>query len=374
MAVPMRAAALVLVLTLLAAGCIGTAVEDTPVEPANTNASVQIGDRPDPTFTADLQAGIVAAPDVEATLAEAPKLRVGEWWKIKMMSPLDGREATYIRVLADIDGDTYVFGMPHEGWYKEAVVYHVPFFGDVGMDLSGYAHDILFTPLKFPLTNEQTWTTKFEGGPDLTAAVTVNEAEKTADVVFLTPNGGEAVKLTYDAKIHEITKFEQATIHYEVVEHGYDFQGWVTVPRAEDLIFFHGRIGPAIDLNLQPAAPVETVEITGGFNRMSFILMRGDLGLAGQLSGGAAPSFAPGVYGIKATDPAGNVYELAPEPMTSGLQVEFFESIAPDGTWTLEYTAAGPGVAFIEGIGYHQYDIKVPTGERRSDHSHPVIR
>ncbi len=373
----MRRALVLLLLTssLAAAGCFGNTAEDAPVNStAAQNANVTIGERPEPTFT-DVQAGTAAAPDSAATLDTMPQIKVGEWWRIKMQSPLDGREAEYTRVMAYQDGDTYVFGMPHEGWYKEAVVYHVPFFGDVNLDLSGHAHDIPFVPLKFPLNDEQTWTTKFEGGPDLTATVVTNQAAKTAEVTFTNPSGGVAVSLVYDAKIHEIVHFEHSTIIYDVVEHGYDWEGWVTVPRAEDLVFFHGRLAQGAAITPTGIAPnpnpFEQVEIAGGFNRMSFILLIGDIGL---VSGSTNQPVAPGVYGIKATDPEGNVFELPPQPMTGGLKVEFFESTAPDGIWNLEYVATGPGVAFIEGIAYHQYDIKVPTGEKRSDHSHPVIR
>jgi hypothetical protein len=34
----------------------------------------------------------------------------------------------------------------------------------------------------------------------------------------------------------------------------------------------------------------------------------------------------------------------------------------PTGTWTLEHLAAGAGIAFVEGIGYHSIDIELPSG------------
>jgi len=376
-----RAIALLLVSSLASlalAGCVGS--EPASIDAADDGSSdVEIdANRPDPTFT-QVDAGEAAAPDANATLAAPPQLQVGEWWTISMESPLDGRTATYTRVMAEISDEGYVFGMPHEGWYKEAVVYHVPFFGDVNPDLSGHAHDIPFVPLKFPLTDGQTWETHWESqNQPLTATVDADEATNRATVTFTQPNGNVLISLVYDATLHEIVEFTESTISYRVTAHGYDFKGWVTVPRGEDLIFFHGRIGGALGITpggLAPAPlPSDEVDVIGGYNRMSFILMRGDIGLTSAFGGSAVPPMAPGVYGIKATDPDGVVYELAPEPMVDGLQVEFFESTSGDGQWLLEYTNTGPGATFMEGIAYHQYDIKIPTGEKRSDHSHEVVR
>ena len=364
------------VLSVGLAGCLNG--DDAPADavPAATNATVEIDpNRPEPTADGDVKLGASAQPDLNATLLQAPRLVPGEWWKVRMMSPIDGRTAEYVRVMAEDTGSSYVFGMPHEGWYKEAVIYHVPFFGDVEYDLSGHAHDIPFIPLKFPLTDDQTWVTKFEGGPDLTATVVTDQAAQTADVTFRTPpsntnpDGNVVIELTYDAKVHEITKFTQQTITYEVLDHGYGFEGWVTVPRGEDLVFIHGRIGaPVVGVNPfpSPSTPTDTVEIAGGFNRVTFIVVAGGgsafLGLAQD----------GGVFQETVTAPDGTKYEL--QHVGPGMTIEFFENAAPDGTWTMDHIAAGAGVAFVEGIAYHQYDIRLPDGAKRSDHSHEVVR
>lgn len=357
------------VLALGIAGCLkGDDVE--PADAASTGAQgVEIvSDRPEPTM-GEVVLGESAKPDENATLAAMPRLVEGEWWKIEMMSPIDGRTASYVRVMAEDTGSSYVFGMPHEGWYKEAVIYHVPFFGDVEYDLSGHAHDIPFQPLKFPLTDESTWKTKFEGGPDLTATVKTNQAEQTAVVTFKAPNGDTAVELTYDAKVHEIVDFKQSTIEYKVVDHGYGFQGWVTVPRGEDLVFLHGRIGaPVVGISPfpSPSTPTDTVEINGGFNRVTFIVVAGGgsafLGLPAD----------PGAFKETVNAPDGTKYEL--QQVGPGMKIEFYENSKPDGKWTMEHIAAGAGVAFVEGIAYHQYDIRLPDGAKRSDHSHEVVR
>lgn len=358
----MRLPALLLVATLALAGCFAGAPEEAAVvEPAAPNVTID-EDRPDPTFgEIELTA---AAADLNATLDAPPRWIPGEWWRYRFTSPLTGVDVEFVKVVGAVDGDTYVVGMPHEAWYKEAVVYHTPCFGDVRADdLGCRAHNLPFTPLMFPLTDGATWVTQFERPPDLTATVSVLSPTE-AEIVFTDPNGNVRIRQVYDATIHEVRTFEQATAVYEIIEHGYDFDGWITIPRGEQLIFEHGRLGaPFIGFDAMPGPPTETVDVAGGFNRMSFILAVGNA--VGVEQGGA--------YRETATAPDGAVYRL--ESIPGGpLTIEFYEHKDPDGTWSLEHLAAGPGIAFIEGIAYHQYDIHLPSGGIRSDHSHEVIR
>ena len=368
-----RLLVLALVMSLSAAGCLGGDAGEGKPAPVQANASVTIDEnRPDPTF-GNVTVGTLAAPDVEATLASPPVLKVGEWWTIEFTDPFTGESVEFVRVVAAVQDGKYVFGMPHEGWYKEAVIFHAPAFGDVNEDLSYNTHDELFTPLKFPLEEGQTWTTSFSGGQQAEASVTVLD-EKRAEVTFTTPDGGilgtpagadgepnVILRLVYDATMHEVVEFQHPTAVYTVTGHGYDFQGWVTVPRGERLVFFHGRVGPALDFGLQPAAPTETVEVSGGFNRVTFIH--------------ASVGFTPGgAYRETAVAPDGTKFETDWTPHPGGFQTTFYEFANPDGMWELTHLAAGPGIAFIEGIAYHQYDVHLPDGAIRSDHSHEVVR
>src|SRR5687768_199232 len=123
----MRASAALLFVLSLLAGCLGGA---TPPADPTTQAvpAIEIDEnRPEPVF-GNVTVGPSAQPDLNATLAAAPRLIPGEWWRIQLESPLTGDKQEFIRVLAAVEGDTYVFGMPHEGWWKEAVIYHTPAF------------------------------------------------------------------------------------------------------------------------------------------------------------------------------------------------------------------------------------------------------
>jgi hypothetical protein len=106
---------------------------------------------------------------------------------------------------------------------------------------------------------------------------------------------------------------------------------------------------------------MESVEISGGFNRVTFILA-------------AQAIVQGGSYKETAVAPDGTTFESEWTPHPGGFLTDFYEYANPDGTWELTHVAAGGGVAFIEGIAYHQYDIHLPDGAIRSDHSHEVVR
>lgn len=376
-----RALLMVLGLSLVLPGCFGadTAAEVEPTPSSRGTVTIDEA-RPAPAFNdiPEAQLGQLAAPDTAATLLAPPQLREGEWWRIELTDPITATTTSFIRVVARVEEDLYVFGMPHEGWWKEAVIFHTPAFGDVNKDLSHRAHDVPFQQLVFPLEDGATWETAWESPDPITALVTV-ESPTTARVTFTGKSCGlpgllgqcptetdvVVAEILYDATMHEVVEASFPSHSWRVVEHGYGFEGWITVPRGEHLVFFNGRfVAPAYDfLNSAPAGPTDTITIAGGYNRVSFILGAGNI--AGIPSGGA--------YSEKATAPDGTVYQLDSIP-GAPMQVVFLEHADPDGEWLLEHLAAGPGAVFAEGIAYHQYDIHLPSGNVRSDHSHEVVR
>ena len=369
----MRRAAFALLLALLPlAGCAGTAPEAPTPGPA-TPAIVE--ERPETAF-GEVEAGPAAPPDADATLLAPPALVPGEWWRIRFESPYT--EATeFYRVVARVEPDgTALVGMPHEGWWKEAVIFHTPALGEVAPDQSYAAHDVPFRPLQFPLTADATWETAWESEEAKLVATVEPVDDTTADVVFTGAScpltsillgcddsqPAEAIRLRYDAKLHAITRFEAPGMAWEVLEHGYGFEGWITIPRAEDLVFLHGRLGP-LGLDGAPdPSPVDTVEVAGGYNRVSFILG----------AGGVGPG--TGVFRERATAPDGTVYEIETKPGDGPYRAVFLEHPSPDGTWTFEHLAGGGGLVMAEGVAYHQYDIRLPDGAMRTDHAHDVVR
>lgn len=363
-----RLAPSLVLFALAVAGCASSSPEAaTEDDPAGILVDA---DRPAPSFGGVLT-GPPVGPDLNATTEAAPRLVEGEWWRIRFSSTILGSEdVEFVRVVANATADGYIFGMPHEGWYKEAIAFHAPAFGDVALNLSYHTHNQWFEPVRFPLTQGATWTTTFAASP---YEARVERADlQTADIVFtpvagqpspegqvlalLAPQGDASMRLTYDARTHEVVRMESPVGTWEVAGHGYEFRGWVTVPRGEHTAIDYGTFGPAA-----PDQPVltRTVEVSGGFNRLTMMH--------------AVFALGPGAYRITSTPPEGETF-VTEHIGGAGFKLAFYEAKNPDGAWTQEDLSGGAGGTYSMGIAYHQYDIQVPGGARRTDHAHEVIR
>lgn len=365
---PAPASALVL-LALVLAGCAQPAATGPHAAAA---PAVQIAaDRPEVSF-GRVETGPEAAPDLNATTDAAPRLVRGEWWRIRFESGFVHEVVPeLVRVVADVTPEGYVVGMPHEGWMKEAIILHAPAFGDVGRDLSYAVHNVRFEPLRFPLKQGASWTTRFAGS-NYTATVEKADAF-TATIRFDPPASDPSptdvamaalspismdgtMRLVYDARQHEVVRLESAMGAWEVVAHGYGYEGWVTVPRAEHTAIDHGQF-----LAATPGDPAlaRTVNVSGGYNRMTLVQ--------------AIIALGPGAYRVRAVSPNGTEY-VTESVAQKGITMRFYEASRPDGDWTIEDVVGGPGATYTMGMAYHQYDIRLPDGAIRSDHSHPVVR
>ena len=300
----------------------------------------------------------------ERTLDAAPRWRLGEWWTYTMTDGFTGGTYEFTRVVAgeDVDAGNYLVGFPVDEFSNDVLLFHVPGFGDVAQHNLAYeTHDAWFQMLDFPLTDGKDWEAEFEGTGMGTVLVSSDGA--TADIELISPQYN--VQATYDPAIGEISKM---TINngtyatYEVVDHGYGYEGVVRVPHAHDLVFIHGRLGGVVAVGgggAPVAPPTETVDVAPGFDRVGFIIAVG----GGQFIG--APATA-GAFRETVTAPDGTVFQEtwtpADVPASGMLKVVAFGHDNPTGTWNLEHVAAGGGVAFVEGIGYHSIDVELPSG------------
>lgn len=357
------ATATFLVAGLVLTGCVQPEQSEQPI----LGSGVWIDEeRPDTEF-GEVMTGPAVGPDLNATLDAAPKLIAGEWWRLRFANSLSGTEyRDVVRIVAAVESDGYIVGMPHEGWAKELISYHSPALGDVGLDLSYPVHNEIFQPVKFPLVAGATWETVFATAPYLgkvervdgtRAEITLtptSEPQPTDPVFALFGFSAVPIQIVYDASLHEVVKFESTIGGYEVIEHGYDYAGWITIPRGEHTAIDQFQLGPASQSELPGP---KTIPVSGGFNRMT--LLQGIFPLG------------PGVYQTRAVAPDGT--EFVAEAMNAPI-IKFHEVRDPDGSWTTENTIIGPAATYTMGIAYHQYDIRLPDGARRSDHSHPVVQ
>lgn len=364
-AVAMRAWSVLAVLLL--AGCIG---DGTTSEPGPGTIIDEA--RPDTTY-GDVETGPAAEPDHNATTARAPELVAGEWWRIRYTGALADDLVEVVRVVADVTEDGYLMGMPHEGWLKEAISFHAPSFGDVGFDLSYDTHNQRFEPVRFPIQVGETWETPMATQPyraEVTAAdqhtatitfTSINDDASPADPLLVALGvlpGDTSMTLRYDARQHEVVSMETAIGTWEVVEHGYGYEGWVTIPRGAETPIDYGAFGPAS----QTHTPMErTLEVADDFNRMTMMHFLGSLN-------DAVPAH------MEARDVTPDGQEQITTYTGGGFDLAFYEVKDPGGTWTVQDTIAGAGFTYHMGIAYFQYDILLPDGTRRADHSHAVIR
>ncbi len=336
-----RTFALLCLVSFLLAGCAGTSGDD----PGPAGASDE-----DPSDPVGGGNGTVAR---NVSLDDAPEYQLGEWWRVRVTEFFTGATYETTRVVAGVEDDNWLVGMPAETFSHEIMVMHVPGFGQVDrFDLGFEIHDALYIPLPFPLVEGDTWQTAFEG-----RAVTgsVNETSgTTARVEF--HGASDTIVATYDAAIGEFSSWEASGYaRVEVLEHGYDYEGVVTVPHQHDVIFINGRFAGGLDTSLTPAPPVEEIEVDATYQRVSFILATADLAEAGQPDAG--------YYSITATAPDGTEYSLTTLPGGSnGWTIDTYGHDDPGGTWSLQYEAVGAGFVFIEGIAYHVFDVVLPEG------------
>jgi hypothetical protein len=344
-------------LALLLAGCTAAT---PPAEDAQDPGLVPV---------TEMKRGAAVGPDLNATTASEPRLIEGEWWRIHFTGAFYAQD-DLIRVVANATPQGYIFGMPHSSWMKEAIAYHAPAFGNVGRDLSYDVHNERFEPLQFPLVAGKTWQTRFVQS-DYTA--TVESADQyTATVRFDPPPSASpdpttqaicllgvpcegGIRLTYDARLHEVAKMESPIGSWEVIDHGYSFEGWVTVPEGAHTAIDYGVFGP----DQSNPLPTRTVHVDDSFNRITVMH--------------AIFAASPGYYKVASTSPDGQTFTTeVVGPATA--KFELFEVANPGGDWQQEDVTAGAGGTYTMGIAYQQYDILVPHGDRRPTHSHEVVR
>jgi hypothetical protein len=324
---------------MVTTGCVGaldTDESDLATEPASVN---ETGLPADPPATGD------------RGLDEPPTLRVGEWWNVHLRSDVFGVDTEAKIVVAGVDGDRYMLGMPADDFEHQAMILHLPALGPVHRSSLGYeSHDRLYEQLQFPLEESKTWSTEW-----YTGEVDAEVAETSEGAARVQLTGSSAINVTYDAKLGLPAKTEIADYgSYEVTDHGYGYEGTVRVPWNHDVLFLNGRLAGAMDTTLTPAPPVETLEVDEKYEGASVALLLGNLLVDGP----------PGAYRVSADVPNGETLEESFVPTPTGQQLRAVPHGVedPSGTWNVEYEAGGPGIAAIEGLGYEIVEVSLPSG------------
>lgn len=308
---------------IAAAGCLG--IEDTVEE-------------------TDLEAASLE----QRSLDTPPDLRVGEWWTFELEERITKRTSQTTLVVTDRTDDTATIGMAADTFQHGFLLMHLPPLGVIELDT--FSWNLMydrFDAAVFPLEPGQTWTTEFHGVEMDAEVVEVEDSQ--AHIEMLGAN--ERVEATYDAEVGMLTSFDNDVydVGFEVVDHGLGYEDEVKQFTDISLGFFEGRIAAAVDASLGPAPPVQTVEVDQDVSHATLGLMGGKL-FADEETG---------TYRAVATAPDGTTFEetFTISPADPAMVIEYFGHDAVQGTWELEFEAAGPGYAAAELIVYNLDEI-----------------
>src|SRR5687767_14433783 len=96
-----RVSAVLAFLAVVLAGCAQPGAQVEPVAASNVTVDEE---RPEPQFNdiPDADLGVLAKPDLDATLEAAPDLVPGEWWRIEMLDKISGNVTQFVRVVARV--------------------------------------------------------------------------------------------------------------------------------------------------------------------------------------------------------------------------------------------------------------------------------
>lgn len=338
-------------------GCLGgDGLDDLAVSPAAPN--------PFPlSFGGD--SGLPWTRETPPTLAAPPTWAVGEWWKVRLTTTAYAQTAEFRTVVVGVDGDSYLVGMERDRFEGLPLIMHSPALGEVSRrDLTYDAHDHPFQLLDFPLTQGKSWATHF-WGPARTAALTVRETNETTATVEIVHPSGAVGRLRYDAVQGTIVQYELTTYRFEVVDHGFGFEGVVRVPARMDLVFCHGRTLVTTTIGAQCAAgghslPTSTVAVPAVYEAFTAALLLAPAPVPGlETVGNPLP------YRLVVDTPSGERHEALRLP-TEGASMRLIHGGDPAGSWVIEALAPGPGTALFEGVTYRVYDVELPRGCLRS--------
>lgn len=317
-------------LLIAGAGCLDGSSEDA--EPASSESIEDSRQRQDLDQTAREDPGPLERP---------PTWLPGEYWTVRVDSTLMDEPVEWTRVVAGYTSEAYLVGQPADNASTAGLLLHVPGLGEVSQaNLSYSIHGATFTPLMFPLEDGRTWQTSFEGQP-VNATV-----ETTGDQARVHYCCSRNVTATYDPDIRAISEMtvDDGFLEYEVVDHGFAFEGTIEVPRDRELAFLQGRVAGGLTTRGGAGPPAGEAEVSAERDHLAFTQIVGNTDLT--------PAPGTGAYVERATHPNGTSYLTEQAASTEGLELAFHEATNASGTWRFEHVAAGPGVAFTEGVAF----------------------
>lgn len=360
----------ILFLIPIIAGCVDA---EAPPEDPGPDDPLDDGEDPVPTFGPHSGLPTERPDDYTPSLDAPPQWVLGEWWDVEIAEQFTGATHTVKRVVGGLEGMDYLVGMPRAGFNDEVMILHFPGFGLVDSDTLGYeAHDWMFEPVQFPLEEGKNWQTYWQS-EDVILDATVTAVDEESGRATIEMEGNQAVTLVYDAELGAIVEFDApGYATYNVVDHGFDYDGYIRVPHSHDLLFFHARLAnTGAGFSEPTAGPIETITVPDEYDRTSFSLLFFEM--VNFLASEAPDTVGHGVHHISVEAPDGTVFEATKDPTMGGHLIESFSHDVVGGDWELTIATSGSAQVLLEGIGYVVFDVDLPEGcvvptERVHDH------
>lgn len=287
---------------------------------------------------------------------EAPQWRVGDWWTYEFSTEVYEKTFEATVVVGQVTETGYVLGMPKDKYELNAILFHLPPLGTVTRTLGYNVHDVLFEPVRFPLSDGLQWQTTWVTAPiAFTAKAATVQTPGGSEQGFHIDNegresvsAGRLVSLEYAPSVGWLSKYERRDPDGRVRERivlkdsGHGASGEVRLMDGIHmaLLALRSANNPSEGL----VAPSIPFAVPGEHNTIFAACVWGD---------------APGYYRASVRHPqmtACDATGAVGPGADMGRRFALSEVANPGGYWEASLTAAGTGVALVEVMSYHAWD------------------
>lgn len=286
--------------------------------------------------------GVTGASGLPPTADAAPLWSVGDFWEYQT----PGGGATL--VVTSASASLYELLPTDEALATYDAAFDVSYVGPIGArDLSGRQGEDAVRFLQFPLTDNLSWTTLWDGD-EVTITATADPAVKTPvgpspgfTLVARNSTGAETVRYTYAPVVGWFTSLEfyengVPTYSVELQRFGKGFQGVVHRGEARSIIATSSTLGPSSSSGSFPVREEERSLV------------------ASYTIGGAAQAMSALLI-----DPSNGKHDIGPKPVnlvTQGREGGIVTIPAAPGTWQYSATFAGAPT-----LSFHKFSLSVVT-------------
>lgn len=284
---------------------------------------------------------------------EAPQWAVGDWWTYRFTSDIYELTFDATLVVGNVTETGYLVGMPPERYSRDAILFHVPPVGFLGLNLSYDVHDVLFDPIRFPLADGATWNTTWIAAPiRFTAhAANVTATEGPVPGFHVTNAGFEALsnrtyEYEYASSVGWFTMYQRVDLdgrvreRIDLIDYGHDYTGPLRLLDGITMVFLEARTTGST------AAPIASFRPDAALDTIFTACVFGD---------------APGQYSIEIQTPTRTACTASGTLLPGDAVRRIVSAEVPNepGPWEARFTALGQGLSIAEVMGYRAWNVEL---------------